>query len=247
MSDQDVGPSRYKKVRLSDGRVVEIERAELLNVGLPKGSYEDLGGGRYEYTFTLNNSELNVIAFGGGRTPESGVDEQIVADNHKEMRQPYGWVARPSGWMKARDMNLPQQVLDLFRQTATSMEASSEHATYTLRSRRKPGVIPLILTSWKLETKLSRGPQLSEQDENTLLAAEHTNARREFVIGPAIPEGFTREDVLNMVKVKWVREYRFDFLEPLTQSGVDPQSVLETLKPSTSLENDIVECLRKVL
>jgi hypothetical protein len=242
MPDQEVGPTKFKTVPLSSGKSAQIERADVLNVGTPSYAFKQAGD-YYQYSFRLDNRQIDGIKLGGGRI-NLGLKEEKLVESLDDLREPFGWYRSFAGWFLPRRYELNESKM---RAAATSQDTLSDHATYVMKSKRKPGLMQLVLSSRHLVTRVPTGVEITEADEQKIIDAENSNARREFVIGPAFPVGITPQDVLKVMKYRWIDDFGFSFLKPLTETATDPKKVLETLKPSTDLEQDILDCLRTFL
>lgn len=67
-----------------------------------------------------------------------------------------------------------------------------------------------------------------------------------FVMGPAIPANSGHDDLRNLVRI-WVDRYGFHFLEVLSDPTTPLSVALGRLRPTTSVEEQIVDSLRRAL
>lgn len=212
--------SRYKTVRTAGG-LVKIPRGDLMDIG--KLNYEFSGSGPFTYRYSFDNSQVAQVKLG------------VVGDHPS-----FVLTDSPKGWQKIGN--------SLF---AVKDPEYSKTAAYTVTSQKAPGLLPIFLQSdvFGLTAAYNGGtgkvglPRGNSRDNQALIDAANIldNSLRRYVIGPVFAQDATRDDVIAQVKV-WATDYGFTFLKPLADGGS-----LNDVVPNTSLEQDIVACLARVL
>ena len=217
--------TREISLTMSDGTKRKFPHASRINVSNVSSKHILLDEGKIRYTFTLDTREAETIRVGDHRGDVGDIEDN---PNFKSQN---GWFG--AGW----------------RWFAMDEGERSEHSEFSLVSEWLPGPVAVMIqgrnTTVSPSSPGSPTGHISSFDREAIGWATniHRNSIRRTVIGPAIPPCASDETLIRIIR-RWVSELNLGFLQPVTKADINLQEALESLKPSTDLERNIVECLR---
>ncbi len=179
----------HRKVRLSDGSIVNVPRADLLTVDAFAWSHTE-SSGIFRYSYDLDNRQVYMFRLGDDSA--FGIEARGT--------QPAGWIFGGVGWSAFKAPN------------------RDSLAHYSLLSSFRPGLVPVFFQGSQANTPVSVFPKSRDNEAIANAAGIFENSVRKFAIGPVFPQGATRGDVLAIIK-GWVEGYGFSFLAPLLDEG----------------------------